>query len=136
MSDPQQHPDEALPCHRCGATTFRLYGDGAVNCSECGVRRTTLAPPLVLPPGRLRAAGDLGFAGSPNPLITYPGGTWLFTFGLDHPLHGRYVVIRGAEEDARREMTAIFGQGNWAGIYPGNESYRATRGRTELVLES
>jgi hypothetical protein len=42
---------------------------------------------------------------------------WYFTFGLDHPLAGRFVRLRGTCEGTRELMTAIFGQGNWAQQY-------------------
>jgi hypothetical protein len=42
---------------------------------------------------------------------------WCFTFGLDHPLASRYVILIGTHEETRRQMTAIFGQGNWAEQY-------------------
>jgi hypothetical protein len=42
---------------------------------------------------------------------------WYFTFGLDHPLAKRFVRLRGTYEGTRELMTAIFGQGNWAGQY-------------------
>jgi hypothetical protein len=42
---------------------------------------------------------------------------WYFTFGLDHPLAGRYVILLGTHEGTRELMTRIFGQGNWAAQY-------------------
>lgn len=52
--------------------------------------------------------------GPRNPLIPE---AWIITFGLDHPLGGRYVRVVGNEEKARTLMTRIFGPGNWAGCY-------------------
>ena len=46
-----------------------------------------------------------------------PRDYWYFTFGLDHPLTGRYVILLGTHEETRRQMSAIFGQGNWAEQY-------------------
>jgi hypothetical protein len=46
-----------------------------------------------------------------------PRDYWYFTFGLDHPLAKRYVILLGTHEETRRLMTAIFGQGNWGEQY-------------------
>jgi hypothetical protein len=46
-----------------------------------------------------------------------PRDYWYFTFGLDHPLARRYVILLGTHEETRKLMTAIFGQGNWAEQY-------------------
>jgi hypothetical protein len=42
---------------------------------------------------------------------------WWFTFGAGQEHDGRYVVIRGTAESARKEMVARFGQ-RWSDQYP------------------
>ena len=54
-----------------------------------------------------------------------PRDYWYFTFGLDHPLAKRYVILLGTHEETRQLMTAIFGQGNWA------EQYTREKGRAD-----
>ncbi len=68
-----------------------------------------------------------------NPLFPV---SWVFTFGLDHPLRRRYIRLTGDEEKARTLMTEIFGQGNWAGCYREDLASRVIdRGRlTQLDL--
>jgi hypothetical protein len=118
----QPDPDVPLSCHRCGQRAgFYLYPDGTVSCIDCGTQRATLDPALTAAPG----ASPARPVPPSGPMIRRD--CWYFTFGLEHPLRRRYVVISGAEEDARRLMTAIFGQGNWAGIYDGEKGPEVAR---------
>lgn len=52
---------------------------------------------------------------SPNPLHRQQE-TWYFTFGIGHPLSGRYVRVRGTVESSRELICAIFGS-NWSRQY-------------------
>jgi hypothetical protein len=69
--------------------------------------------------------------GPRNPLIPV---SWVFTFGLDHPLAKRYVQLTGDENKCRELMSKIFGQGNWAGCYREDVASRVIdRGRLTLL---
>lgn len=64
---------------------------------------------------------------------------YYFTFGLAHPLSGRYVRLQGGPEGTRKLMTRIFG-GNWATQYASTDwndvQIRATeRGRAYMELD-
>jgi len=69
--------------------------------------------------------------GPHNPLFPK---SWVFTFGLDHPLSRRYVQLTGNEEHCRALMSRIFGQGNWAACYRDDVASRVIdRGRLTLL---
>jgi hypothetical protein len=69
--------------------------------------------------------------GPRNPLIPV---SWVFTFGLEHPLRKRYVQLTGDEETCRELMRQIFGRGNWAGCYREDVASRVIdRGRLKLL---
>lgn len=65
---------------------------------------------------------------------------YYFTFGLAHPLAGRFVKLYGGPEATRQLMTKIFG-GNWSrqydeGLFTDMQARRTAAGRayTELDL--
>jgi hypothetical protein len=41
--------------------------------------------------------------------MTIPKDEWIFTFGVGQALAGRYVVLKGTQEDTRAEMHRMFG---------------------------
>lgn len=59
---------------------------------------------------------------SPNPLNRPQQEAHYFTFGLEHPLTGRYVRLRGTAESTRTLMITIFGT-NWARQYNWHEAW-------------
>lgn len=70
-------------------------------------------PVLAAVPGNGEASLERGE--SPNPLMRHQE-DWCFTFGIEHPLRGYYVRLRGTVDGSREQMRAVFGT-NWARQY-------------------
>jgi hypothetical protein len=70
-------------------------------------------PALAAMPGN--GGASLRRGESPNPLLKRQE-DWCFTFGIEHPLRGYYVRLRGTVDGSREQMRAIFGT-NWARQY-------------------
>lgn len=121
-----------MTCPECNASSFHIYSDGDITCRGCGRVYARHVPELAAVPARPLIGLTRGE--SPNPLMRHEE-DWYFTFGIGHPLTGRYVRFRGTVEGAREQMTAIFGL-NWSRQYSQHEALPIIENRDlrELVL--
>jgi hypothetical protein len=100
-------------CPECGRHLFLLYSDGDITCENCGRVYARNVPELADIPARPLIG--LARSESPNPLMRHQE-DWCFTFGIEHPMRGYYVRLRGTVDGSREQMRAIFGT-NWARQY-------------------